>query len=160
VAGDKNYDPGDPRYWGLEEGRTPFEPEPAYRPGLETLRSLYATVLANYNYTCAMTGQHFARPAELLHDELEITPIRPMTAGGPLHVRNFLCLVTLAAQAFRDGHIAVGKDYQLVVDLSRIDPELVESLNANGRLSLPESEVGRPDPQALAYHRTHLFTGG
>jgi hypothetical protein len=149
-------------FWSkfLEEAATPFEPAQSHAPSLETLRSLYSSVLLNYDFTCAMTGRRFQPPAELLHDELEISAIHPLAAGGGFHVSNFLCLDKEAAREFRSGHISIGRNWQLLVDLSRVAPELMERLNANGKLRLPEAEIGRPDPAAVAYHREHVFLGG
>ena len=159
MAGGKEDDPSDPAYWNkfLGEGHTPFEPEPDHTPDIDTLRSLYAAVLSNYNYTCAITGRAYPPPAELLHDKLEVTPIQPLHLGGALHVSNFLCLEPEASQAFRAGHLAVGPQRQILADLSLVDPELLERTNPIGRLHLPELDVARPDPQALAFHRRHFF---
>ena len=85
------------------------------------------------------------------------SPFNPLAAGGALHVRNFLCLTSVAANAFRRGHLAVGPAFQIIVDLSHIDPELLEALNPIGRLRLPEMPIGRPDPDALAFHRAKIF---
>jgi len=159
LAGRDEDDPRDPAYWNkfLAEGPTPFEPAPEHKPTIETLRSLYAAVLVNYQYRCAMTGRQFTPPEALLHEDLKITPIRPLPLGGPLHVSNFLCLAPEADTAFRAGHITIGPQCELVVDLSRIDPELVEVLNPIGRLRLPEAEIGQPDPAALRFHRERIF---
>lgn len=152
-------DPGNPLYWQklFAEASTPFEAEPAQAPTLDTLRGLYASVLSSYDHTCAMTGRRFAPPQDLLHDDLQIAAIRPLPQGGSLHVSNFLCLERQVADAFRVGLIAVGPRLELLVDLSRIDPELLERLNPLGRLRLPSSEVAQPDLSALAFHREHVF---
>ncbi|MHA6690645.1 hypothetical protein [Devosia sp. A449] len=153
-------DPGSPLYWQkfFSDANTPFEadadPEP---PPFETLRSLYSSVLVNYGYACAMTGAQFSPPAEFLHESLEVAAIRPLAAGGSLHVSNFLCLERRVADAFRAGEIAVGRQHQLIVDLSRIDPELLERLNPLGKLRLPQSEVAQPMQSALDFHREHVF---
>jgi predicted restriction endonuclease len=153
------YSPGDPQYWQklFAEESVPFEPELTSSNTVDTLRGLYSSVLADYEYTCAMTGVNFGVPQEFLHDALAIAPIRPLDSGGKLHVSNFLCLENRAAHAFRAGHISVGPRLQLLVDLSRIDPELLESLNPIGRLNTPRVDVAMPDAEALAYHRAHVF---
>lgn len=161
VAEPPDDDPGSPHYWQkfLSEANTPFEGEPE-APALETLRSLYTGVLSNYGYACAMTGARFSSPAEFLHDRLEIAAIRPLASGGSLHVSNFLCLERATADAFRMGHIAVGPRFELIADLSRIDPELLERLNPLGTLILPHPEIAQPDLLALDYHRQHVFLAG
>lgn len=152
-------DPSDPLYWQkfLAEAGANFEIEPSAPPSIETLRQLYTSVLSNYGYACAMTGARFERPADFLHEDLQIAAIKPLAAGGALHVSNFLCLELAAATAFSGGHITIGKGYELIPDLSRVDPELLERLNAIGRLRLPETEIARPDPMALEFHRTNIF---
>ncbi|MET3923966.1 hypothetical protein [Devosia sp. 2618] len=154
-------DPGHPRYWQnlFGEASTPFEAEPDQPVALDTLRALYSAVLSNYDFTCAMTGARFAPPSEFLHDELAIAAIRPLTAGGMLHVSNFLCLERHAAEAFRDGYISVGPGLELIVDLSQLDPELLERLNPLGKLTLPQVEIAHPDRTAIAFHREHVFLG-
>ena len=161
MANEDTDDPGHPLYWQkfLSEAETPYQAEPVAPPSIDTLRQLYTSVLANYGYACAMTGAQFAPPPDFMHDELQLAAIRPLTSGGMLHVSNFLCLETAAADAFRQGHISVGKSYGLIVDLSRIDPELLERINPLGRLRLPASEIARPDEAALAYHRHNVFLG-
>lgn len=152
-------DPGHPLYWQklFAEDSARYDPEPPQRASLETLRSLYSSVLANYDFACAMTGERFAPPDEFLHDSLAIAAIRPLTAGGPLHVSNFLCLEHHVAQAFREGHISVGPGLELIVDLSQLDPELLERLNPLGKLTLPQAAVAQPDRDAIAFHREHVF---
>jgi predicted restriction endonuclease len=159
VANGDEDDPGHPLYWQrfLAEAGARYEAQPAAPPALETLRQLYSSVLANYGFACAMTGRQFEPPRDFLHDHLEIAAIRPLVAGGALHVSNFLCLEQSAALAFRQGHIAIGNRYELLVDLSRLDPELLERLNPPGRLRLPEAGIARPDLSALAYHRANVF---
>ncbi len=156
---DDSDDPGSPSYWRrmFDEASTPFEPEPSQEPAAETLRSLYSHVLRAYRYRCAMTGRSYAPPVDFLHDHLGIVPIRPLTMGGALHVDNFLCLDSDAGAAFRSGHIAVGPASELIADLSRIDPELLESLHPLGRLLPPEPGLSQPDREALAFHRSRIF---
>lgn len=151
-------DPGHPLYWQkfLAEAGAAFEPAPETSISMEALRALYASIISHYRHACAMTGERFAPPEGLLHEALEVIAIRPPAAGGLRHASNFLCLSPAAANAFRRGHVAVGPELELLVDLSRIDPELLEHLNPRGRLIVPENPLARPDPQALAFHREHV----
>jgi len=155
-------DPGHPLYWEkfLREAAAAFEPAPEAALSFEVLRALYASITSHYGHACAMTGERFEPSGNLLRDDVEIVAIRPLAAGGALHVHNFLCLSPAAADAFRRGHLAVGPGLELLADLSRIDPELLERLSPIGRLAVPESPVARPDPEALAFHRSHIFLSG
>ncbi|ODT77441.1 MAG: hypothetical protein ABS76_27025 [Pelagibacterium sp. SCN 64-44] len=161
MAADED-DPGDPLYWEkfLAEVSAAFEPAPETPPSLEVFRALYASVIKYYGHACAMTGEQFAPSGSLLRDDVEIVPIRQRADGGSLHVSNFLCLSPAAANAFQRGHVAVGPGLELLVDLSRVDPELLEKLNPQGRLLVPENPLARPDPLALGFHRQHVFLSG
>lgn len=152
-------DPGHPRYWEkfLAEASATFEHAPEPPPSPEVLQALYAGIISHYSYACAMTGKKFAPSERLLRDDIEIVAIRPLADGGALHVRNFLCLSPAAAHAFRLGHVSIGPGLELLADLSRIDPELLESLSPLGRLAVPENPLVQPDPGALAFHRRRVF---
>ena len=148
-------DPGKPAYWlrGLEEAAVPFggfEAEP-----LETYAGLFQSVLSHYRYQCALTGLEAG--AGSAHSPLEVTPLRPHDAGGSLQVSNFLCLSAEAHRAFEAGHLTIGPGYEIIVDLSRLDPELLTKLNADGRLALPQDPEVAPDPEGLAFHRSQVF---
>jgi hypothetical protein len=81
--------------------------------------------------------------------------IRPAPDGGTLHPGNFILLSDMAAHAFFLGHVAVWSDFRLVADLSTIDPELLETLNPDGWLTLPNTNP--PDADALRWHRENVF---
>lgn len=92
----------------------------------------------------------------------------PLTGGalpvairweGPerLHLNNLLLLSPAAETAFRHGHVTVRDDFSLVVDLRRIDPELLERLNPDGRLHVPVNPLLRPSAINLAWHRRWVF---
>jgi putative restriction endonuclease len=148
-------DPGNPAYWlrGLEEAAVPFgnfEAEP-----LESYAGLFQSVLNHYGHRCALTG--LAAGAESAHPRLEVTPLRPRDAGGTLQASNFLCLSAEAHQAFEAGYLTIGPGYEIIVDLSRLDRELLTRLNADGRLALPSDPEPAPDPEGLAFHRMQVF---
>lgn len=155
-------DPGHPLYWQkfLAEAGARYESEPPSSPTVETLRQLYSSVLSNYGFACAMTGAQFAPPEDFLHDELQIAAIQPLSKGGALHVSNLLCLDQEAAGAFRRGHVTIGPGYELLVDLSRISPELLDRLNPLGKLRLPAVDIAYPDSRAITFHRNHVFLVG
>lgn len=136
----------------FEEASTHFEPEHSEPVSIETLYALHQAVLLRADFHCVLTGKDFsATPQQLL-----AVPIQPHTAGGALHVDNFLCLCTDADHAFSLGHLTIGPQLELVVDLSRIDPEFFEQLNPLGRLLVGPNSMP-PDPLALLFHRTQVF---
>jgi predicted restriction endonuclease len=156
---DKPDDPGKPEYWlhGMDEAAAPFVHDPA--PSLQTLTDFYGAVVRAYGYRCAMTGLAGEPALGVMRDGLEVVAIRPLAHGGALHVSNFLCLSDAARTAFERGHIAIGPKLELLVDLSRIDSELLERLHRPGRLRPPEGAQAQPDQRALAYHRSKMFLG-
>ena len=151
-------DPGKPAYWlrGLAEASARFEGFEA--TPLDNYAALYQSVLAHYRFRCAMTTTEGT--AEHPNGGLEVCAIRPRDAGGELRVGNFLCLSKAADRAFMAGHLTVGRGYEIIVDLSRVDPELLEALNPSGKLALPEDPKAAPDPEALAFHRSRVFLAG
>ncbi|WP_127754062.1 hypothetical protein [Devosia sp. 1566] len=148
-------DPGNPAYWlrGLEEAAVPFDGFEA--ESLESYAGLFQSVLAHYGHHCALTG--LAAGPESAHSRLEVTPLRPRDAGGSLQASNFLCLSTEAHRAFEAGHLTIGPGYEIIVDLSRLDRELLTRLNPDGRLALPSDPEAAPDPEGLAFHRMQVF---
>jgi hypothetical protein len=116
--------------------------EPPVRAVLETLRRATGNL-------CALTG------APLMPDALP-TVIRWQGADR-LHLNNLLLFSPAADEAFRQGHFAVRDDFAILVDFSRIDPELLEMINPNGRLCVPRNPALRPSPENLAWHRRHIF---
>ena len=128
-------------------------------PSEEVLRGVYSQVLKAYGYRCAMTNEEFAPSEQFLRDDAHVIPIRPLSMGGSIHVDNCLCLNKAAAMAFSAGHVGIGRAHGLLVDLSRIDPELLEAFHPLGRLLVPNPELANPDPGALAFHREHIFLG-
>ncbi|KKB85676.1 hypothetical protein VW29_06310 [Devosia limi DSM 17137] len=160
MSGSQSDDPGNPKYWRqlFGEAAEPFTADLREPTSIETLRQLHQHVLENYDFACAATGVKFLPGVQpwALRDDVLVVPIKSPMAGGPLHVSNYLCLSRAAADAFSLGHLAVGPHLELIVDLSRIDPELVERLNADGRLREPQ-EKARPDPESLSFHRAEIF---
>lgn len=142
-----------PKYWmdAFSEAGSSF-----LSADLEARRALYEAVLHYYQFTCAMTGIAF-ESAEGIHPKLQVSAIQPLAAGGPLDVSNFMALSAGADRAFQLGHVGIGPHYSLLADLSRIDPELLEQLNPNGKLRLPSDKRAWPSEDSLAFHRRDVF---
>lgn len=153
MGGKRQKGPYGPDYWkqAFSEAGSAF-----LSADLEARRALYEAVLHYHNFTCAMTGAAFAA-MEGIHPDLQVSAIRPIAAGGVLDVSNFIALSADADFAFQRGHLSVGPNQSLLADLSRIDPELLERLNPNGRLRLPEDMRAWPSEDSLAFHRGHIF---
>lgn len=153
MGGKRREGPYGPDYWkqAFSEAGSAF-----VAADLEARRALYEAVLHYHSFTCAMTGAAFAA-TEGIHPDLQVSAIRPLAAGGALDVSNFIALSADADVAFQQGHLSVGPDHRLLADLSRIDPELLERLNPDGRLRLPADKRAWPSEDSLAFHREHIF---
>jgi hypothetical protein len=137
---------------------TPMESrsvEEATAPFVSTYITIRDQVLKAWHYRCAVTGNRF--PAKDAPARLEVIAIRPRDMGGPLHVQNCLPLVASAAQAWRQGWIAVGPELDILAVQNRLDPDLLEQMRPDGRLLVPDRPERAPDPQHLAFHREHVF---
>jgi predicted restriction endonuclease len=138
---------------GFQEASGPFAPE---KLTLEQKLQLNAEVLAAYDYTCAVTRARFnaetARSANIV-----VVPIHPIETGGKLARTNLLPLVPVAAEAFRDGDFTIGIDFQILPDLSRIDPALLRMLHHSGKMLLPADRKFVPNADGLHYHRHIIF---
>ena len=137
---------------GFQEASAPFTPD---KLTLEQKLKLNRDVLAAYDYTCAATGAQF-NAETAVSANLVVIPIQPVETGGRLIPANMLPLTPAVAEAFRDGDFSIGVDLEIIVDLSRIEPEMLRQLQRSG-LRQPGSREFRPDVQSLHYHRTMIF---
>ena len=137
----------------FQEAVVPFEQA---RLSLADYLQLNRDVLAAYDYTCAATRAQF-NAETAVSANLVVIPIHPVEAGGALSGGNLIPLVPEAAQALRDGDFSIGVDYELLVDLSRIDPSLLRLLHHSGKLLLPDDRRYVPDADSLHYHRHTIF---
>lgn len=138
---------------GFQEASAPFTPD---RLSLEQMLRLNAEVLDAYDYTCAVTGARFnaetARSANIV-----VIPIHPAETGGRLVGNNMLPLVPAVAAAFRDGDFSIGVGFEIIVDLSRIEGDVLRVLPRSGKLLIPKNRAFVPDPDNLHYHRHTIF---
>lgn len=119
---------------------------------LATYHAVVGQAVLAFGGACALTGE-----AEGGHGATTVAIIRPASQGGALHVGNFLPLSEPAARAFDALHIAIGPKFEILADLSLVDPELAEALNPSGRLARPINPHHVIDPQSLAWHRHQFF---
>jgi predicted restriction endonuclease len=136
----------------FQEASTSFEPQ---KLSLADYLQLNKDVLAAYDYTCAATRARF-NAETAVSSNLVVIPIQPIETGGKLVRTNLLPLVPAAAEAFRDGDFTIGVDCEIVVDLSRVDPQLLRTLHHSGKMLLPSDRGFVPDAESLHYHR-HLI---
>lgn len=136
----------------FQEAPTPFAQE---KLSLEQYLQLSKDVLAAYDYTCAVTQARF-NAETAVSANIVVIPIQPVELGGKLARSNLLPLVPDAAQAFREGDFTIGVDFELVVDLSRVEPKLLRALHHSGKLLLPKDRLFVPDAESLHHHR-HLI---
>ncbi len=132
---------------GLGEAATGFA---VGTPDLATFEAVVQTLRREMGGRCAATGE--ALPAGTVP-----VVIFPKGAEAGLHVNNLLLLSPDAEAAFNAGHLSVRDDFAVLVDLERIDPELLERINPLGRLLVPANPALRPAPENLAWHRRMVF---
>lgn len=136
---------------GFFETQVEFQHASGRFPPSETLLALSDAVKRNQKNMCALTGQSAASRGQD-SESLVIVPVQPVDAGGPVHVQNMLALSPDAADAFTQFHLSVGQNLQIVVDLSRINPELLERLNPLGRLRVSKTISEQPAIEYLSWH--------
>lgn len=138
---------------GFQEASVPFTPD---KLTLEQKLQLNRDVLAAYDYTCAATGARF-NAETAVSANIVIVAIHPVELGGRLVGTNMLPMVPSAAAAFRDGDFTIGVDFELVVDLSRIETDVLRMFPRSGQLLLPKDRPFVPDADSLHYHRHTIF---
>lgn len=124
----------------------------ASKPTAKTYQAIREQVLRVWRYQCAFTGT-----SDKAGSELSIVAIKPRDLGGPLHVRNYLPIAVGLESAWRSGQFSVGEDHRILSDLYRLAPEIQDSMVALFKMLLPEDPRDYPDPELLAWHRTHVF---
>ncbi len=124
---------------------------------LQAYQRVHDRVLQRWNHRCVVTGAQFAPSSTRPHPDLRVVAIRPREFGGPLHVRNYLPMVSEAEHAWVRGHITLGPSFGFQLSARLIDPEFSEQLLPLGRLNLPENPSLWPDLDLIAYHRAHIF---
>jgi hypothetical protein len=114
-----------------------------------TTGAVLATLRREVGNRCAATGMALA---------LDALPVAIRWEGpARLHLNNLLLLSPDAETAFRQGHFTARDDFSLLVDFRRIDPELAERLNPDGRLRVPDNPLLQPSAANLAWHRRWVF---
>jgi hypothetical protein len=115
-----------------------------------------ARLHAAYGYACAFTGCDLR--AEATADPRGCL----LVLGADPHTQDPAQLIPAcleAIHAYERGYLALGPRYNFLVDLERIDPELLEALNPIGRLNLPPDPALRPSQAALTPHLIGFVRG-
>lgn len=126
--------------------------------GPQVYVAIHDEVLRRWDHRCAITGRKVA-PGPRPHPELRVVEIRPRRLGGPLHVANYLPMLSIAEPPWRSGAISVGPQLDFLAVLDRLEPELLEAMRPEGRLLVPDDPALWPAAEHLAYHRMHIFGG-
>jgi hypothetical protein len=131
------------------------------KTGFDEAQGKYAadalsSVLAAYDFACAFTGRD-------LRTQFSADPLGFVLnlSGDPLTSDRTLLIPATheAVLAFERGHLALGPNYNFLVDLEHIDPEFLERLNPIGRLRLPTDLTFAPSQAALTPHLIAFATG-
>jgi hypothetical protein len=114
-------------------------------------------ILANYGFTCAVTGQRFRHGKTI---EAEAAHIIGKDVLGTDDPRNGLALSRTAHWAFDRGLFTISDQYELIVhrEAKAADHALFPILEGTGNsILLPSESVYRPHPEALEWHRKERF---
>jgi hypothetical protein len=138
---------------GLSEADAEYQSDVA-RPGLYS--AVYRQVLEAWDYRCALTGQRYKRVPGL-HPDLEVVPIKPMSVGGEMHVRNFIPIAVGLKASWMSGGVGVGADGDLLLSLNRLDAKWIAVLAKAKSIGSPKDMRYRPDWTLLAWHKAHVL---
>jgi hypothetical protein len=114
-------------------------------------------VLANYGYTCAVTGQQFYSPR---HVEADGAHIIGKDVRGTDDPRNGIALSRSAHWAFDRGIFTISDQYEVIlnpkISAASIAKFTVMEMDRK-KISLPTDECYLPHRDALAWHKQEVF---
>jgi len=141
---------------GFSEPQAPFE-----RPIIEMTiarpfrdRAFRTAVRTAYGNRCAVTGLQLINGGG--RPEVEAAHIQPVSQNGPDAIRNGIALSQTFHWLFDRGMISVRDDYGILVSNS-VPAQARQMINQDGKLILPDSDVFRPSPNYLRFHRDNIF---
>lgn len=124
-----------------------------------------ATIEA-YDYKCAVCNMKIYSP-NTLQWEVEAAHIVPHGANGKDDILNGLALCRLHHWAFDVGWFTLGNDFQVLSsrkiqclpsDLGKIgNYDFMKQLSKGSMISLPKEPKIYPHPEAIKWHREHIF---
>lgn len=117
-------------------------------------RAFGARIRDLYQNRCAvcgdpLIGQSPGGKRELF--DLQGAHVRSVSDGGPDEVNNGVCLCSRHHWAFDHGVFSIGRDYEVLVSRSAVDPH--EEIVEGAELLLPSKDDLAPHPHYLAWHR-------
>ncbi len=144
----------------IQHDRNPQDPEQGEKKGRDVRFRL--TVVAAYNYTCALTGYRLTTISSgSIVDAAHIHPFADSRNNDP---RNGLALCKNAHWLFDNGLWTISDDYTVIVAVGRFSEDSPNQVSLNGfhgkRLFLPEERALWPNPIHMAWHRKHKFQIG
>ena len=148
--------------WEVADAVADAVPEYAARPLIERLtirkyrdEAFRRHVRTAYGNTCAVSGLCLINGGG--RPEVQAAHIKPVECDGPDTVRNGLALTGTVHWMFDRGLISIGEDSRLLVSPHGVPEELGRLIRPDRSLLLPASEIARPHPTYLAWHREHRF---
>lgn len=141
---------------GFSDPQVPFERPIVEMTVLRPFRDrAFRTAVRNaYGNRCALTGLQLINGGG--RPEVEAAHIRPVAENGPDAVKNGIALSQTFHWLFDRGMISIRDDYEIVVSKS-VPDQARRMLNENRRLILPDSEMYKPSPNFLRYHRERIY---
>jgi putative restriction endonuclease len=113
-------------------------------------------VLDAYDCRCAITGLKFINGGG--RAEVEAAHIKPVEANGPDIVSNGIALSGTVHWMFDRGLISLEDDLSILVSRQANDTESIWKLvNDSRRAAIPVTQLDRPHPRFLNWHRTNRF---
>jgi len=122
-------------------------------------RAFTRQVCEAYNSRCALTGIRLINGGG--RTEVEAAHIRPVGDGhrGPDSVRNGIALCQKVHWMFDRGVVSLTDDYGLLVDKAYFTDDVQRLFRPELNAAVPTSNVLRPHPQFLKYHRDVVCAG-
>jgi putative restriction endonuclease len=110
-----------------------------------------------YGQTCAFTGLRIINGGG--RAEAEAAHIRPVSEHGPDSVRNGIALCGTVHWMFDRGLISIAPDSSILVAGRGLPDQVRRMFNPDGKVRMPRSQLLRPAPVFLDYHRSEVFKG-
>ena len=152
------------RQMDLSTLELPSKPEIVKRPLIQQIvtrpfrdAAFAKQVKKAYKKTCAVTGIKLVNSSGQL--ETQAAHIQPVAQNGPDEVRNGIALSSTIHWMFDHGMISIDDDFSILIARRQVPGLIMNIINPDRKLKLPEKSVLHPHPQFLKYHRDNVFAG-